>query len=304
MRSSHTKSRTGTTSAPASAAPDLPDIGIYKWQPQLYTLGHLELLHNLSSNVFVDTDILLLPLPICKVIMQHALSTPYLMDQILALSASHMSFVRPNHGHRKAYRNQAMLLQTRALTAFNSAGVGISAQNGCSWFLYASLLGLQVMFETFQSHSFEGFLGQLSTYLAVHRGVLAVIRQTWCAVKDFVDQIIQHCSYSWLGGGLRLEDGQPRECGVLTSLITQSHHLEAAEREACQEASEKLQWLFDLYRNEPRISTQIHFTIAWTITMPAVYAEMLQNRRPEALVIFAFYAVLLDPTLENHGRAG
>ncbi|EHK49340.1 hypothetical protein TRIATDRAFT_297939, partial [Trichoderma atroviride IMI 206040] len=112
-----------------------------QWQDQQYDLGHLELLHHFESGAF-EASMLPLPSSIRMAIMQCALTNPYLMDQILALSAAHMSTFRREQ--QQMFSNKAMELQTRAVSLFNRVETDISMQNSRSWFLYASFLGIQM----------------------------------------------------------------------------------------------------------------------------------------------------------------
>ncbi|KAL6910063.1 hypothetical protein GGI43DRAFT_389247 [Trichoderma evansii] len=264
----------------------LTQCNTQEWQAQLYDLGHLELLHHFESGAFEES---MLPLPIStrKVIMQCAFTDPYLMDQILALSAAHMSTFR--RGEQQMFSNKAMELQTRALSLFNRTETDISSQNSRSWFLYASFLGLQIMFETFQCRNFESFFGKLSIYFPVHRGVHVVVQKTWPIVRDIVEEII---------GQRRMEDiaeldrERPEECEHLNSLIQKSD-LQERDQDACFQAIIILQRIFDLYQVDSRAHIQIPFTVSWTILVSARFGDMVRRRIPEALVILSFYAVLL-----------
>ncbi|KAL7949785.1 hypothetical protein V8C42DRAFT_311942 [Trichoderma barbatum] len=270
-----------------STAPPLTQCLAYEWRAQAYSLGHLELLHHFESRGFEEASMLPLPASTRRVMMQCALTNPYLMDQILALSAAHMSTI--HQGQQRIFRNKATELQTRALTLFNRSELGISKQNSCSWFLYASLLGLQVMFETFQCNNFDSFLQQLATYFPLHRGVHAVIQKSWPTIKDLVEEIVGQRDLSDARG---LGKRRPQECDDIISLIEECN-VGKSDREVCLEAVEILQWIFELHRINPRIQFQVHFTIAWSILVPARFGEMLRQRIPEALVILSFYAVLL-----------
>lgn len=255
-----------------------------QWQAQQYDLGHLELLHHFESGAF-EASMLPLPVSIRMAIMQCALTDPYLMDQILALSAAHMSTFR--QGQQQVFSNKAMELQTRALSLFNRAETDISMQNSRSWFLYASFLGLQIMFETFQCRSFESFCDKLATYFPVHRGVHVVVQSTWPAIRDIVLEIVSH---------RRLEDianlERPKECEDLNSLIHDSE-LQDIDKEECSQAVVALQHVFDICEVDSGAHIQIPFTVSWTILVSARFGDMVRSRIPEALIILSFYAVLL-----------
>jgi hypothetical protein len=257
-----------------------------QWQDQQYDLGHLELLHHFESGAF-EAGMLPLPVSIRMAIMQCALTDPYLMDQILALSAAHMSTFR--RGQQQMFSNKAMELQTRALSLFNRAETDISMQNSRSWFLYASFLGLQIMFETFQCRDFESFCSKLTTYFPVHRGVHAVVKTAWPAIRDIVQEIVGHRD---IKDTAELDRERPEECGQLDLLIHKSD-LQELDKEACSQAVIALQRIFDLCEVDSGAHIQIPFTVSWTILVSARFGDMVRSRIPEALIILSFYAVLL-----------
>ncbi|KAL7929196.1 hypothetical protein V8C35DRAFT_316118 [Trichoderma chlorosporum] len=276
-----------TPSPSPSPVSPLTQCASREWRAQAYSLGHLELLHHFESRGFEEASMLLLPVSTRKVLMQCALTNPYLMDQILALSAAHMSTV--HRAKQQAFRVKATELQTRALTVFNRSELGISKQNSCAWFLYASLLGLQVMFETFQSNDFDSFLDQLDTYFPIHQGVHTVIKKSWPTTKGIVEEIVGQRD---LSQAREIGKGRPQECEDIISLIRECG-LDESDKSACLEAIEILQWVFELHRINSRTPFRVHFTIAWSILVPVRFAEMLGQRVPEALIILSFYAVLL-----------
>ncbi|KAL7912460.1 hypothetical protein GGI35DRAFT_440290 [Trichoderma velutinum] len=276
------------TPSPSPSPPAIPSLtqwATQEWQAQAYSLGHLELLHHFESRGLEETSMLPLPSSTRRVMMQCALANPFLMDQVLAISAAHLSTV--HQGQRQAFSNKATELQTRALTLFNRSELAISTHNSCAWFLYASLLGLQVMFETFQTNDFNSFLDQLGTYWPVHRGVHAVIQKTWPTIKNIVEEIIGHKDFS---GARGLGQRRPQECDDVISLIDECD-LEESDKDVCLETIEILQWIFELHRISPK--TRLQFTISWSILVPDRFGEMLRQRIPEALIILSFYAVLL-----------
>lgn len=257
-----------------------------EWQAQQYDLGHLELLHHFESAAF-GASMLPLPISIRKVVMQCALTCPYVMDQILALSAAHMSTFR--RGQQQMFSNKAMELQTRALSLFNRADTDLSKQNSCSWFLYASFLGVQIMFETFQCRDFESFFSKLSTYLPVHRGVRVVVQKAWPAIRSMIEETV---GQRHIGDTAEFDLEQPGECEYLNSLIDKSG-LQETDKGACFQAIIILQRIFDLCQGDSGTNIQISFTTSWPILLSARFGNMIRSRIPEALVILSFYAVLL-----------
>ncbi|KAL7917712.1 hypothetical protein ACQKWADRAFT_306156 [Trichoderma austrokoningii] len=265
--------------------PPMP-LTTQQWQAQLYDLGHLELLHHFESGAF-EANMLPLPVSIRMAIMQCALTNPYLMDQILALSAAHMSTFR--RGQQQMFSNKAMELQTRALSLFNRAETDISKQNSCSWFLYASFLGLQIMFETFQCRNFESFFDKFATYFPVHRGVHAVVQRTWPVIRDMVREIV---GQRRMDDTVEFDHERFEECRHLYSLIHNSD-LQETDKGACSQAVTTLQRIFDICRVDSGSHIQIPYTVSWTILVSARFGDLVRSRIPEALIILSFHAVLL-----------
>jgi hypothetical protein len=221
-----------------------------------------------------------------------ALQAPYLMDQILALAAAHLSTLYPNQ--RAMYRHEATHLQTRGLALFNASQAQEAADNSeqavLAKFMYSSFLGLHVMFDTLLCHDdLNELLNRLTAYMSVHRGVRAVTGQSWPLIAKALQPLI---------GDLHLDtppsttSSGGHECDVLMALIDQADFGEASAT-TCREAVKSLQWAFDGYRRMPTKGSRGNVVVAWPIIIPAGFVDMLRLRKPEALVIVAYYAVLL-----------
>jgi hypothetical protein len=111
--------------------------------------------------------------------MPAALSAPYVMYQILALSALHLSHTRT--AQTSHYREQATFLQSEALSLFNSSWAKASTENCVPMLIFSSFLGLHTLGEAVRdSESDEGgFLNRFVTYLNLHRGVRVVMSESW-----------------------------------------------------------------------------------------------------------------------------
>jgi hypothetical protein len=84
--------------------------------------------------------------PVIDTALENADKAPYLLDQVLALSALHLS--TQDVAQASSLRRQSTELQTRALGLFNEAKDRISEYTSVQAFLFASLLGLYVLHET------------------------------------------------------------------------------------------------------------------------------------------------------------
>ncbi len=54
-----------------------------------------------------------------------------------------------------------------------------------------------------------------------------------------------------------------------------------------------LQEMFDASSKDPSANARISYVVAWPITAPPEFVDMIKQRRPEAMVILAYWAVLL-----------
>lgn len=205
-----------------------------------------------------------------------------------ARSAAHLSKLHPNQ--RNVY-HEATLLQTRGLELFNSMKAYPRSDDDCvAVFLYSSFLGLHVLFDTLLCrHDFNHFLDQFTAYLFLHRGVRAVLSDgTWPLIQSHLKPIIG----DWeLDAGSSGDSVAGHECKKLETLIDASD-LSPSSSLAYRQAVKSLQWAFDLHLRSPTTGSGPNAVVAWLIIVPPEFVDMIK-RRPEALVILAYYAVLL-----------
>ncbi|KAF5489502.1 Sterol uptake control protein 2 [Colletotrichum siamense] len=302
-----------STESSAAAAGSIP-IEQPMYRPQYpptepYDLLHMELLfhfeHELGAEMeFGDST----REKFQRMSIKQALGTPYLMDELLALSAAHMSTLP---GKDQAfYRAEATRLQTRALSQFNLAKAEVSNENFLAIFLYSTWLGQHVLFDTFiHQGNFATVLDKLVHCMNLHRGIRTIVAGSWSILRGhlvahlgpdspFVDSIIIEPD--------AMERGT--ECAGLVELFDKSD-LGESTRSACREAIDALQLMFDV-QNKPGISPgRRRATVQeWSIRVPTEYVNLLDQRRPEALVVLAYWAVLLHLSREywayaNAGKA-
>ncbi|KAH9215462.1 hypothetical protein DL95DRAFT_435594 [Leptodontidium sp. 2 PMI_412] len=221
--------------------------------------------------------------------IKYGLKTPYLMHEILAVSALHLSTLRPHQ--QEFYRDEATELQTCALSLFNNSPVGHTFENLPSVVLFSSFLGIHVLFDTllFRPADFSLFIGRFIRYLRLHRGVFTIVKGSWSRLQETDLQPL-------LGAGRQLGQVEAKsgtECDALKSLM-QSADLSQGSIEACQQALKCLQWVFDALRvGDTEGSGEVDLILAWPIMISPEFTDLLSQCRPEALVILAYYAVVL-----------
>ncbi|KAJ4859745.1 hypothetical protein T069G_04733 [Trichoderma breve] len=266
--------------------------------PDVYNLGHLALLHHLESNLLNSGDAGLFPDAtkageIAKLIFKSAITTPFLMDELLAMAALHLSTQTFDPAEKNQYLHQAAQLQTRALGHFNAIQPRVSDENCTALFLFSSFLGLHTLFDTtIYQRDFTEFLDKLIQFVTLHRGIRTVTRQSWHIInetemKHIIDPI---SALDQLDPQLTVSCG---ECdGLLAHLAASIESLGPSSFNACCEAVKSLQWVIGRQRGLPD-ELHPHITMAWPVLVSFDYLQMLKQRRPEALVVLAHWAVLL-----------
>ncbi|KAI6774710.1 hypothetical protein HG530_001468 [Fusarium avenaceum] len=147
----------------------------------LFDLNHFTLYHYLLTNFAIISDD-----PdgekVLSLTLDYALKAPYLMNQLLAIAALHLS--KPP-AMRQPYHQLAVSLQTRALTSFNDIRQEISEETCIPLFLFSSLLGIHILCDTLQGprENFSVFLDRFVNYLSIHRGVRPVTKQSWSTIR-------------------------------------------------------------------------------------------------------------------------
>ncbi|WYZ36885.1 hypothetical protein EsH8_II_000391 [Colletotrichum jinshuiense] len=255
---------------------------------QFFTLEHMRLLHHIETNMdtLMAADEFLKPLT--DMILDAALKAPYLMDILLSLSAQHMADINPACADQ--YRHQSTQLQTRGLMLFNEAKEVISEETCIPMFLFASTLGNQLLGDTLRSyrHDFNVFLDQFAWYLNLHRGVSAVTGRSWHIIRE-----------SGAKGFIEfLDSREPNlanvpEVDILHRMLDQAD-MGPSSLQACRNAAETLRHSYGIYRTISNQSAhQSASVMSFGVRVNSVFVDVLKQRRPEALVILAYYAVLV-----------
>ncbi|CAJ2501185.1 Uu.00g040380.m01.CDS01 [Anthostomella pinea] len=254
-------------------------------------MTHVALFNNLLSKEFLSMEESGHPDVIPSALyIQCGLETPYMMHQLLAASALHLSIKTPeSRGH---YREYATGLQTRALSLFNQSNpiLEVTSSNCVQMFMFSSMIGVHLLCDTlyYQRDSLEGFVDSFTHCLAANRGILTVIDQSRNLLHE-----------TELGPHLRLPevlmqstDGSGSECAALWDLANAADITPSA-RKAYRDAIFYLQRLFDAQQSSSGDRTRMPMVFVWQAIVPLDYVGLLRQRQPIALVILAHYAVLL-----------
>jgi len=291
---------------------------------QLFTVQHLRFLHH--AGTAMGHGVMAHPHTgrILDIAVRRAVDAPFLLDEVLALSALHLAATladdssngsspgdRPNNNSNyhppsptyiASLRNQSTELQTRALASFTRHSLSVDlndAESAIPRFLFAAVLSLHNLAETLetvrhlQSSDFHVFIHKLADCLGLHRGIRTVIKPAW---NDLINSelepllnVTQHANERIIRR--REHDDAGGECAHLLALLDASDLGSATDR-ACRDAVERLQWAFDLYSDTDADAGSAAAS-AFSVTVCAEYVDVLRRLQPEALVILAHYGVLL-----------
>ncbi|PYI10115.1 hypothetical protein BO78DRAFT_361140 [Aspergillus sclerotiicarbonarius CBS 121057] len=220
-------------------------------------------------------------------VMQIIIATPYLMNEVLALSALHLSVVRSDD--RERYRRYAAQLQTHALEIYNQMRLDVNKETCVPLFLFSCILGMHTLCDVLvhrEDTSFDEFLERLVHCFRLQLGIRVVISgPTWSMLRESIlKSALQNgeIMFEW-------DTELGPECARLLRLI---------------EAAKLGDTITSTYRNAVQaLQVSINATIrgavknvsgvtGWSVIVNPEYVEYLTLRRPEALVILAHYAVL------------
>lgn len=165
------------------------------------------------------------------------------------------------------------------------------------------------------SHALDAFLARYMSCAEMHRGIHTVAVTAWPMLMRTELQETLFFSASFTS---RAPFGH--DCEALYALVDGAEGLTDVEREACRTAAGQLQVGFDavlhgehhLEAEERGEGEQVigdetsqqgfrykyQMIFLWTVVAPPKFMSLLAARRPEALVVFGYYALLL-----HHGRS-
>ncbi|KAH6887033.1 hypothetical protein B0T10DRAFT_539210 [Thelonectria olida] len=270
-----------STETPSPASPDLHLVE----SDDLFTFEHLNLLNHFQVNMvelMMVTDQLK---PVANIYITSAFKTPYLMNQLLALSALHIRTITP--GLSDWYTQTATHLQHRALRGFNNALHDTSDSNATSQFLFSSLLALHYLAETVvdvPDQDFPSILRHILEYLRLQRGARIMGDRAW---PTFSTSMLQESLVAAINTEPEVEHKPPDSCSLISAML-QTSELNRESLIACEDAREALGFARRRLRD-----MGVHALIAWPNLIPPRFLTLLEKQIPEALVILAHFAVLL-----------
>ncbi|KAI0185436.1 hypothetical protein EV127DRAFT_456210 [Xylaria flabelliformis] len=245
-----------------------PSLVVQEVPQQIFDLSHLKLFHHPSSLQLITNKEDAQDLQ--QMIITSALSTPYLMDAMLALAALHLGALASDVSMQKHYRHQAMNLQTRALAIYNAVCPEVTEHNCTALLMYSSFIGMHMLHETVtsQADSLE-LLDRFIQFAGLYHGVGTVTNRTWHIIRESkLSSII-----SLIEAADKSEQSYVSISDELLTLLGAARdRLRPSSFQACHDAVQSLRWVFKQHN--------------------ALLAPMSRHI-PEALVIMAYWGVLL-----------
>lgn len=289
---------TGTVKSPSPPSSAAANVAVVPQQltsslhcdSPTFTVAHMVFLHHAESHMAEFMALKGNVRPMINTAIEHVFTAPYLLNELLALSALHLS--TQGGAEARLFNHQATELQTRSLELFSEAKGDISDSTYMPTFIFASLLGIHVLHETLKTEygTLADFVKSFVSYCRLHRGVRAVTGQYWSEIlqSDLKPLLyIATLSKQTESRSPGTETDQLKE--FLTGMTTSS-----AATEACLGALAGVQWVLDMAKQEPtRYDVGVHAVMAWPLYVTDGYIEALHQHQPEALVVLAFHAATL-----------
>lgn len=232
-----------------------------------------------------------------QVMMPAALSVPYVMYQVLALSALHLSHTNPSRADY--HREEATALQTQALALFNESGAEVTAETCAPMLIFSSFLGLHTLAEAVTTSSTDGigFLDRFVMYLNLHRGVRAVTGQAWELLsQSSVSSVLSRAEQALSAAPSQQSQEQANIVAERLNKLLDDADMGTNSEQACRDAVSRLQLVYQselLSGQTPREEQHTSVIWSWPIMLSGVFTKLLMERRPEVLIILCHYAVLL-----------
>ncbi|KAJ5697761.1 hypothetical protein N7488_011445 [Penicillium malachiteum] len=246
---------------------------------------HFDLLYHLTTEVFEslrpEFEGIYIPYTI---LFKVAVSSPYLMNALLALSAIHRSTL--NQQDQNFYLHEATELQTRALSIFNAMKPEVNSESCVPIFLFSSILGLHEMCKifVFREPDFEPFMASFVRYISLHQGVRIVSTGLWHVLKGSILAPVLEQAESALPN-----DGSVGEICLRLQNLIHSSNLPAEDTTSCEQAITSLQAVLGAKTSDTQVRPKIQTILAWPVILSQGYTDLLRRREPHALVILAHF---------------
>lgn len=284
--SSHGSLEKGTSALPiAINAPSNLDADL--------NIHHIELSVHLSYDpdllsLTIDRETFVLSRDI-PLIQKTGLEYPYLLHEVFAFCSCRLAYLKPEK--REFYQNQAIQLQTRAVSLFNTTWKGVNESNCVAVTLFSSILGHHLLADTLakrNSAGLDGLIKDCLQFLEMHRGIRTIVDSAWPQLMNSELEPVLSASVRFTS---RLTYGI--ECSHLRQMVENSEFFSEEDKRDFYFMIHQLQIGFDAAKAEVGRGYRHYMVYTWLLNTPQGFITHFSTKRPEALVLFAYYAVLL-----------
>lgn len=251
---------------------------------------HMQMLVRFSvADYYPDIDDDMMDL--ARDLHQNSLREPYYLLEILALSARRLALVEPSKS--ETYLAYAVSLQTKAISLYNAAVSQLAALDRTTCvpvLMFASLLGRHLIVDLLarREPDLDRFMPYYVEFCKIGSGIGAVAHAAWPLLLDSDIK-----TFLLWAASIHTQTPTGRECDALRDLLLGAPDLDPPTRAACEPVLRLLQVGFDLMRARPAQNRRYMQIFAWSVAAPPAFTELLERRRPEALVALAYFGVLL-----------
>ncbi|KAK3362312.1 hypothetical protein B0T25DRAFT_3238 [Lasiosphaeria hispida] len=273
--------------------PTLPDLPYEPSTPlpdAHVNLDHMALLIHFSvSDQIPDLDDDMSEMG-SRLLYKSALEAPYLLYEMLAVSARRLSVLSPEKS--ETYLQLSVSLQTKAVSLFNET-VATAAVDNCNcvpMMLFSAILNRHLLANLLarREQDLAVFLSHYTEYVGLGGGIKAITHSAWpvlldSEMKDFL--IWAACISRSTPVG--------NQCDPLRQLLSKAGGLDEPTKGACELAIHFLQVGFDIMLAKDVQNRRYMMPFAWSVIVPQDFTDLLEQRRPEALVILAYFGLLL-----------
>ena len=176
------------------------------------------------------------------------------------------------------------------MNGFNSLQKSIDESSCAAVLIFSSLLALHVLAdpERTQDVDFSGFIDHFTSCIQLMRSVRSLV------ISEFWQYLSSQLEFEPI---LKVEFPSepydiPNELKALHK-IAQNQDLSERARAAYENAIERLEWLYAVSGAPHFTYSTVRWILGWPVQLTDEYLELLNERRPEALIILSYYGVLL-----------
>ena len=223
---------------------------------------------------------------------QIAFEHGYLMRGILAISALHLSILRPDQHDR--FARVAVRQQDAALGTFRQMMSHPSHTSGDAFFAMSSLIVVYGFESPKTSNSlgmFDARREQSAEWLPLIRGVNLILQSAWPDIKQGRLNRLLH-DHAQPPTSTEIPAALAERLVLLERCNSEAHEHDD-DKQACLTAINRLRQCFIRLYNKTDYECEVSLAFLWPVVVPQRFIELVFERRPEALVILAYYCTIL-----------